>query len=208
MGRITLGQSRLVFLGRDHGLIGFNSSLTVHLERVRIGVRGQRGGINGKRLIGVAQVQILLQIAAVYRMAGRAIGTVVFQFDVPPPLFDIVQAAVPDRIIQARQHRGGFGNVHRSPTKGGLRKQPLKVPRAGFHTAPAHRPAKRANPVGRAALAVGFPDLVSVEHQLRARRDRTTGTFTSAFVAAFAKGLQPEINRLVVGHRQVCCNCT
>ena len=97
--------------------------------------------------------------------------------------------------------RGQFRHVHRRPSERAFGHQPFKVPRAGFHAAPAHRPAFRRDPVGRTFLAVGFPDLIAVEHQLRPGGDRARRAFAGAFVAGLAKTLQPEIYGPVVGHR-------
>ena len=167
-------------------------------------MRGQRRGIDGQSLILVFQLQIALQRACVDRLVCRAVSAVVVQLQIPPPFLDRVQAAVSDRIVQSCQRRCQFRHVHRSPAKRLFLEHALQIPRAGLHAPAAHRATLGRNPIRGAFLAVGFPDLIAVEHQLRTGCDCPRRAFPRAFVAAFAKRLQTEINRLVMRHRQVC----
>ena len=194
---------RLVFDRRDHVATGLDAGLAVGRERPGIGRWGQVGGIDCQGLILMFQVQILGQGPAVDRVSGRRIGAFIDHFQVPPPGLDRVDLPVIQPVIQLGQGSGSAGQVAGQPAKRRLGKQPFQVPWAGLHAAPAHGAAILCNPVGQAFLAVGFPDLIAVEHQFRAGRDRARGAFTRAFVAGFAKPLQSEVNRTVMRHRHV-----
>ena len=194
---------QLVLAGRDHGLVGFDPLFAVHRERVGPGVRGQGCGIDRERLILVFQVEVPLQIAPIERVLRGPVGPVRLQLQIPPPFLDVIEAAIAHRVIEPGQKRRGLRNGHRCPSEGLFGKEAFKVPWAGLHAAPAHGAALGGDPVGRAFLAVGFPDLVAVEHQFRASRDRPRGAFAGAFVAALAEGLKPEVDGLVMGQRHV-----
>ena len=160
--------------------------------------------VDRQRLILVAQVEIFLQIPRIHRMPGRAISAVFFQFQIPPPFLGRVHLAMAQHIVEPGQSGSGLGNVHRRPAERFFRKDPFEVPRTGLHAPPTHRAAGGGDPVGGAFLAVGFPDLVAVKHQLRTRSDRARRAFARTFITGLAKGLQAEVNRLVMRHRQVC----
>ena len=196
-------QPGLVFICRDHRLIGLDPGLAVHRERVGVGMRRKRRRVDRKGLIFVFQVQIALQATLIDGMFGRTVAAIFLQLEIPPPFLNRVEPAIANHIVQLGQGGGQLRHIHRRPAKRLFLEDALKVPRAGFHAAPAHRPAFGRHPVGRAFLAVGFPNLVAVKHQLRPGGDRTRGAFTRAFIAGLAKGLQPKINWFVMGQRQV-----
>ena len=196
-------QATLIFLSRHHRLIGFDPRLPVHREGIGPGMRREAGGIDGQRLVLIFQVEVLLQAARVHRLFRRAVGAVRLQLDIPPPFLDRVQPAIADGVVQARQQRRGGGDVHRRPAEGFFSEDPLKVPRACLHTAPAHCAALGSDAVGGAFLAVGFPDLIAVEHQFRPGGDGAGGAFAGAFVAGFAEPLEAEVDGPVMGERHV-----
>ena len=136
-------------------------------------MRSKVCGIDRKRLILVFEIEIFLQIAGVDRIAGWPVAAILLDFEIPPPFLDRVQAAVTNNVVEFRQHRRGARHVHRRPAKRLFGKKSLKVPGAGFHAPPAHCSARCGDPVGCAFLAVGFPDLIAVEHELGSGGDRT-----------------------------------
>ena len=194
-------QSVAVFLGCDHCLVGFDPCFAVHREWIRVRVRRDWGRVNRQCLIFVFKIKILLQVALIYRMERWAISTVFANLKVPPPFLNWVQGAVVHQIIQLSQSRREARHIHRGPAERLFLKYTFEIPRAGFHATSAHRTTRCRDTVGRTFLAVGFPNLISVEHQFRACSDRTRRTFARTFVAAFAECLQAKIDRLVVGHR-------
>ena len=163
----------------------------------------QRGGIDRKGLVRVVQLKIALQASGIDRFSGGFVAAILIKLDIPPPFLDGVQPAAPDPVVQLGQHRCGLRDMHRRPSERRFGKEPLQVPRAGLHAAPAHRPALGGDAIGGAFLAVGFPDLIAVEHELRPCGNRTRRAFARAFVAGFAKALQAEIDRLVMHHRHI-----
>src|SRR5690606_30896830 len=64
--------------------------------------------------------------------------------------------------------------------------------------AAAHRSALVGDAIARALLRIRLPDLVAVVHELGSGRDRTRRTLARTLVAAVAKGLQPEVDGLVM----------
>ena len=200
--RVSACDPRAVCVGGDHRAIGADAGLAVHRVGVGVGMRGKRRRVDGQRLVFRAQLQVFLQTAGVHRLVRGAVATVVLHLQIPPPFLDGVDVATVQQIVELGQRWRGGGQLHRGPAPHAVGQDPLKVPGAGLHAAPAHGTALGRDPVGGAFLAVGFPDLVAVEHQLRPRRDRPRGTFPRAFLAAFAEFLQAEVDRLVMGHRQ------
>ena len=65
---VALRNLGLVLVGRDHGLVGFDPGLPIHRERIGPRWRGKRGGIDGKGLILVPQIKVLLQGPPVHWM--------------------------------------------------------------------------------------------------------------------------------------------
>ena len=182
--------------------MGGNPGLAVHRIGVGPRMRRQRSGVDGEGLFLEFEVKIGLQITGVHRLGRRVELARGFALDVPPPLFDRVQTALADLVIQLGQQRCGGGDVGGGPAEGGLGEQPFKVPRAGLHAASAHRAALVGDPVGGAFLAVGFPDFIAVEHLLRPGGDRPRGAFAGAFVAGFAELLQAKVDGLFMGNGQ------
>ena len=93
-----------------------------------------------------------------------------------------------------------------SPAKRSFGEQALKVPRAGLHTAPAHRAFFLGDAVTRAFLAIRLPNLIAIKHSFRASRNRAAWTFTSAFITVIAKILQPKIYWLTMGKGHIGCD--
>ena len=191
-----------VLIGAKQGRMGGDPGLAVHRIGVGPWVRGQRGGVDGEGLIFELEIEIGLQVTCVNGLGRRVELARGFAFDVPPPLFDRVQTALADLVIQLGQKRCGGGDVGGGPAEGGLGEEPLKVPRAGLHAAPAHRAALVGDPVDGTFLAVRFPNFIAVEHFFRPGGDRPRRALAGAFVAGFAELLQTKVDGLVMGDRQ------
>ena len=83
-------QQGFIFIGCDHRLIGCNARLTVHRERVGIGMRSQRCRIDGQRLILVFELEILLQRPRIHRLVRGTVSAILIDLQIPPPLFNRV----------------------------------------------------------------------------------------------------------------------
>src|SRR5882757_11580246 len=79
----------------------------------------------------------------------------------------------------------------------------LSVPRAHLHAAAARRALRLGYTVFCAFLNISLPDLVPIEHHLRAEGDGVARALASAFETLRAEVLQPEVDWLVDFHRQV-----
>src|ERR1700734_3936729 len=88
------------------------------------------------------------------------------------------------------------------PRLGGV----LAVPRAHLHASSTGRASFLRNAVSSTLLYVGLPDFISVEHDLRAERNRVAGTLASTLAALRAKVLQSEIDWVIDLHRQIRSN--
>ena len=205
--RLTARKAGFVFIRADHIAVGLNASLAIHRERIRVGPRRKVGGINRKRLILELQIEIRVKIAAIDRRGRFLVSAVLFQLEIPPPLFRVIYTAIAKRIVELGQDRRSFGHVHRRPTERLFLKDPLKVPRTGFHATPTHCATLCGNAVCRAFDAIGFPNFIAVEHPLRPGSDRTRGAFARTFIAAFAEVLQAEVDGFVVCQRHICGDC-
>ena len=69
-------------------------------------MRSEVGGIDRQGLIFVFQVKIALQVPAINRMYCRSIAAIGFDLDIPPPFLDVVQPAIPDRVVEPGKVRG------------------------------------------------------------------------------------------------------
>ena len=204
LDRRTCGTAAAMLVCGDHVGIGLDTRLAVHRERPRIGRRGQRGRVDCQGLVRMAQLQFGRQAAPVHRIGGRAVSAIIDHLEVPPPLFRGVDGPVAQLVIKAGQGFRGLRNRHGQFAERGLCKQSFKVPRTGFHAASAHRAIFLADAVGGAFLAVGFPNLIAVEHQLWPRGNRPAWAFAGTFITSLAKFLQAKINWFVMGHRHIC----
>jgi hypothetical protein len=84
------------------------------------------------------------------------------------------------------------GSVHRDAAPQRVGQQPLQVPRAGLHAAPAHAAGGVGDAVARALLGVALPDLVAVVDDLGPGRDRARRALARALVAASQKRCRPK----------------
>ena len=125
MRGFTRGRSGAVFIGADQAFKGFDARLAIHRKGVGPGPGCQGGGVDRHGLLIGRDGQVFLQPAPVDRRAGRGIGAIVLQRDIPPPFLGVIQPAIAQRIVQPRQQGGGFGHMHRGPAKGAFGKQPL-----------------------------------------------------------------------------------
>ena len=167
----TCGRFFLIDLCCDHGLIGLNASFAVHRGRIWIRMGCQGRGIHCQSLVFVLQIQIFLQGSSIDRMGCGAISPRLGQFQIPPPFFDRVQLTMTGHIIHFCQNWRHLWHVHCRPAERRFGKQPLKVPRAGFHAASTHSAARGADTIAGTFLTVRFPNFIAVEHQFWPSRD-------------------------------------
>ena len=200
---LSCRQAGLVLLGGQQRLVAGNALFAVD----GVGHRVRRwhfvGRVHGQGLVFVAQVQVFLQGAAV-RLRGLNIAARGFvQLDVPPPLFDRVDAAALQQVIEPGQRRCSGGQLHGHLPPQAVGQQAFQVPGAGFHAAAAHAARRVGDAVAGAFFGVAFPDFVAVVHQLGACGDGPGRAFAGALVAAFAKALQAKVDGPVRGHGHV-----
>ena len=125
-----------------------------------------------------AGLRSFCRFACIHRMPGRAIGAVFLPVPDPTTISWSGSSRPWPSISSSRAKAGAaLGMFIAAQRKGFFRKDPFEVPRTGLHAPPTHRAAGGSDPVGGAFLAVGFPDLVAVEHQLWTRSDRARRAF-------------------------------
>ena len=196
-------QATTVFGRREQRAVARDALLPVDRESDRIGRRHPIGWVHRERLVLVAQLQAGGQPACM-RMSGSHVApAAAIEFDVPPPLLDRIDLSAAQTVVQRGQPSRLSRKPHRDPAECRFREQAFEVPGAGLHAPPAHAAAGIGDPVTRALLGIGLPDLVAVVHQLGARGDRARRALARALVAGFAESLQAEVDRAVEHHRHV-----
>ena len=196
-------QAGLVLRGREQGLVTGNAFFAVDGVGHRVGLRHFVGGVHGQGLVFVAQVQVFLQGALVGLRRLHIPARALVQLDVPPPLFDRVDAAAIEQVIEPRQRRCSGRQLHGDLPPQAVGQQAFQVPGAGFHAAAAHTACGIGDAVAGAFFGVAFPDFVAVVHQLGACGDGPRRALAGALVAAFAKALQAKVDGPVRGHGHV-----
>ena len=124
-------------------------------------------------------------------------------FEIEPPALERIARAVAIEIVLVGDRFGKLGMLDRQPHEFFRFDRVLAIPRTHFHAAPAGRTLHVGDAILGAFLDVSLPDLVAVEHHLGAEGNGVAGALARALAAAFAKILQPEIDRQVDRHRQV-----